>query len=48
MADARAAGLAHVIGIACERCELEPYLAFAASTPHVSLAVGIHPYYAAK
>lgn len=45
IAEARAAGVAHVIGIACARREWEPNLSFAASTPHVSLAVGIHPYY---
>lgn len=48
IADALANGVTHAIGIACERHEWEPNLAFAATNPHVSLAVGIHPYHAGE
>src|SRR4051812_43767615 len=48
VADAKSAGVTHLIGIACERHEWEPNLAFAATNPAVSLAVGIHPYHAGE
>lgn len=45
---ARENGVAHLITIACERPQWQPSLAFTATTPHASVAVGIHPYHAGE
>lgn len=44
LAQAQAAGVRQLVGIACRRKEWGPYLAFAqAHAPYVGIAAGIHP-----
>ncbi|NBX85795.1 MAG: TatD family deoxyribonuclease [Proteobacteria bacterium] len=46
--NAKMAGVTHCITIACERHEWQPALAFAAQTPNVGVALGIHPHHAGE